>query len=214
MILPSDTSPLAENAWAVVVSYEEDGYVSDDDADTIDYGKLLKEMQEGGQSSNAERVKQGYDPIELVGWAEPPRYDKAAHKMYWAKELKIGQSDQHTLNYNIRVLGRKGVLVLNAVAGIDQLALIRQRTPTILAATDFNQGHSYGDFNASTDKIAAYGLAALVAGGLAAKTGMIAKLIALLIAGKKVVALGVIAVVAVVRKFFGRKPTIDTQTPK
>ncbi len=207
MIVPSDTSPVANDAWAVIVSFEEDGYVPDQDADTIKYDELLKKMQEDGKASNEARAKDGFDPIELIGWAEPPRYDKSAHKMYWAKELKVGNAEQHTLNYNIRVLGRRGVLVLNAVAGMEQLDLIRQRTPGILAATDFNPGHSYGDFNASTDKLAAYGLAALVAGGIAAKTGLLAKLIGLLIVGKKIIALGVVAAIAAFRKFFQRKPT-------
>ena len=33
------------------------------------------------------RVKQGYPSIELVGWAAEPRYDKIAHKFYWAIEF-------------------------------------------------------------------------------------------------------------------------------
>ena len=71
------------------------------------------------------RVDAGYEPIELVGWATPPRYDSRTHKLYWAKELKFGDSDENTLNYNIRILGRRGVLVLNAVAGMSQLALVQ-----------------------------------------------------------------------------------------
>ena len=116
----------------------------------------------------------------------------------------LGNSAQHTLNYNIRVLGRRGVLVLNAVAGMDQLAMIRQQTPAILAATDFDAGNTYADFNSGTDKVAAYGLAALVAGGVAAKTGVFAKLIALVIAGKKVILAGIAALALAARKLFSR----------
>src|SRR5205814_4303057 len=116
---------------------------------------------------------QGYAAMELIGWAAPPRYDKAAHKLYWAKELKFSGETGNTLNYNIRVLGRRGVLVLNAVAAMLQLPEIEKNTPKILAAIDFNPGNRYADFSeASGDKVASYGIAALVAGGVAAKLGL------------------------------------------
>src|SRR4029450_9273352 len=117
------------------------------------------------------RSKMGYPETQLVGWATPPRYDKATHKMYWAKELKFADSEENTLNYNIRILGRYGVLVLNAVAGMRQFNQIETNTPDLVKMVEFNQGNRYADFNSDTDKVAAYGLAALVAGGLAAKAG-------------------------------------------
>jgi uncharacterized membrane-anchored protein len=205
MLVPSDASPVQEQGWGVVITYDEDGHVSDSDADSIDYEKLLKEMQETVVAQNAEREQQGYGAIELVGWAEHPHYDKNAKKMYWAKELKIGESPAHTLNYNIRILGRKGVLVLNAVAGMPQLEAIQDRMRTVLAFTDFKPGYAYNDFDPNIDKTAAYGLAALVAGGIAAKAGLFAKLFALAIAFKKVIAVAVIGLIAGIRKFFGRK---------
>ena len=136
--------------------------MKDDDATKINYDDLLKEMRAGTKASSAEREKQGYPSIELVGWATPPRYDAAAKKMYWAKELKFGDSPENTLNYDIRVLGRRGVLVLSAVAGISQLADIEAATPMLLGAVDFQEGHRYTDFKPGTDKVATYGLAALV----------------------------------------------------
>jgi uncharacterized membrane-anchored protein len=205
MLFPADLSPLAEGGWGVVITYEEDGHVSDDDADGINYDDLLKEMKEGIAASNEERKKQGYESIELVGWAAKPYYDKATKKLHWAKELKFASSAEHTLNYNIRILGRKGVLVLNAVAGMKQLGAIQGRMKEVLAFTDFNQGHAYADFDSKVDKTAAYGLAALVAGGVAAKAGLFAKLFAVLLAFKKVVAVGAIAVVAGLAKLFKRK---------
>ena len=70
----------------------------------------------GSLAANEEREKQGFERVTLIGWAEPPSYDAAAHKLYWAKELAFADNPDHTLNYNIRVLGRRGVLVLNAYA--------------------------------------------------------------------------------------------------
>ena len=205
MLFPSDVSPLDEKGWGVVITYDEDGHVSDDDADGIDYDQLMKDMQEGTAAANAERAKQGQMPVELVGWAARPYYDKVAKKLHWAKELRFPNAPEHTLNYNIRILGRKGVLVFNAVANMSQLATIQTRMTDVLAFTEFNPGYGYADFDPKVDKTAAYGLAALVAGGVAAKAGLFAKLFALLIAGKKIIAVVVIGLIALLRKVFARK---------
>ena len=205
LIMPTSAGPLDPESWAVIVTYEEEGYVKDHDAEKIDYADLLKQMQKDVHDSNKEREKEGYSSIELVGWAAPPRYDKATHKLYWAKQLKFGGVDHDTLNYNIRILGRRGVLVLNAVAGISQLSEIERNAPKILAAIDFNPGNRYADFSeASGDKVASYGIAALVAGGVAAKLGLFKGLWVALFAAKKFVIIGVIAVVAGLRKLFGK----------
>jgi uncharacterized membrane-anchored protein len=178
--------------------------VKDDDAGKIDYADLLKKMQAEAREGSKARVKEGYPSVELIGWAAPPRYDAAAHKLYWAKELKFGGEDSPTLNYNIRMLGRRGVLVLNAIAAMNQLPEIEQQTPTILTMVNFTEGHRYADFDASTDKVATYGLAALVAGGIATKLGFFKLLIAGLIAAKKFVIIGLIAGGAWLKKLFGR----------
>jgi uncharacterized membrane-anchored protein len=162
-------------------------------------------MRKGMQEANKVRAKEGYPTIELIGWATPPRYDKNTHKMYWAKELKFEGGDENTLNYNIRMLGRRGVLVLNAVAGMNQLQEIEAATPAVLSMVDFQEGHRYADFNASTDKVATYGLAALVAGGVAAKAGLFKGLIAALLAAKKLVIVGLAAVAAYLKRVFGKK---------
>ena len=185
MLFPAEISPADSNGWGVVISYDEDGYVDDDDAAEIDYDELLDTMKEDTVAANEERSEMGYDPIELVGWAEPPHYDSAAHKLYWAKDLRFGGAPENTLNYNIRVLGRRGVLILNAVANTSQLGEIRGDMRDVIAFTNFNEGNRYEDFDPELDKVAAYGIGALVAGKVAAKAGLFKGLIALLLAGKK-----------------------------
>jgi len=138
MLVPADTSPLSRAFWGVIISYEENGYVKDKDAAKINYDELLKQIRKGAQASNKEREKQGYPPIEIVGWAAPPNYDQSAHKLHWAKEVRFGNETENTLNYNIRILGRRGVLVLNSVAGMSQLPEIQRNTPAILSAVNFN----------------------------------------------------------------------------
>jgi uncharacterized membrane-anchored protein len=140
--------------------------------------------------------------MTLVNWAEAPRYDKTSHKLYWAQELNTEGAPGNTLNYNIRVLGRKGVLVLNAVASMAQLASIREEMKLVTAVSDFTPGNRYTDFNSSTDKVAEYGLAALVAGGVASKLGLFGKLLALLLAFKKLIFIGVAAAGTGIYRFF------------
>lgn len=209
MLVPTSTGPTDIDSWGVIITYDEDGYVKDDDAAKINYDKLLKDMQESTREANKLREKKGYPTVDLVGWATQPRYDQAAHKMYWAKELKFEGGDENTLNYNIRVLGRRGVLVLNAVSGMGQLEEIEKATPAILNMVDFQEGHRYADFNPSTDKIATYGLAALVAGGILAKGGFFKVLIGAILAFKKFAIIGAIALVSGIKslagKLFGRK---------
>ena len=202
MILPADISPLSDQGWGVIVTYEKDGHVKDDDADSIKYDELLKEMKEGTLAANAARKEQGYPGMTLIGWAEPPSYDKASHKLYWAKELRSEGASQSSLNYNIRVLGREGVLVLNAVAGMDQIAQVKAEMKHVTAFTEFTGGNRYADFDPKTDKVAEYGLAALVMGGVAAKLGLFGKLFALLLAFKKLILVGIAAAGAGLFKLF------------
>jgi uncharacterized membrane-anchored protein len=204
MIAPANVSPLDKNGWAVVMTYSDDGHVSDADATKTDYAAMLKDMQEQTRGNNDERKKRGYETVDLVGWATPPHYDAASNKLYWAKELAFGGEHEHTLNYDIRVLGRGGYLSLNAVAAMSQLPMVESKMQNVLAMTNFDTGQRYGDFNASTDKIAAYGIGALVAGTIAAKAGLFAKFFVMILAAKKFIIAGLIAAVAAFKKFFGR----------
>ncbi len=205
MLVPSSVGVADAEGWAVIIQYEEDGYISDKDAAKIDYNDLLKDMQKAVSENSEERAKQGYPPIELVGWATPPRYDAASKKMYWAKELKFGDSAEHTLNYNIRMLGRRGVLTLNAVASMSQLESIEKVAPDILAMVEFKQGNRYADFNPSSDKVATYGLAALITGGVLAKAGFFKVLLVGALAAKKFIIIGLMAMGGYLKKFFGKK---------
>ncbi|MDH5589699.1 MAG: DUF2167 domain-containing protein [Gemmatimonadota bacterium] len=205
MILPADLSPLSWEGWAVVITFEEDGYVEDDDASDIDYADLLAEMQSDTRESSDYRVQEGYPPIELVGWAAPPHYDADEHKLYWAKELAFGSEEDHTLNYNVRILGRRGVLVLNAVAVMDMMQTVEADMQSVMDFVNFNEGHRYGDFMPGADKVAAYGIAGLIAGKVAVKAGLFKVLIGLMVAMKKFVLVAVVAVAALVKKAMGGK---------
>ncbi|MGC4115091.1 MAG: DUF2167 domain-containing protein [Myxococcales bacterium] len=188
----------------MIITYEEDGYVKDDDAAKINYDDLLKKMKEDTAEASKERVSRATPPSHSSAGPRRRVTTHATHKIYWAKELRFADSPDTTLNYNIRILGRRGVLVLNAVAATSQLAENEKETPAILSMVDFQEGHRYADFKPGTDKVATYGIAGLVAGGLLAKAGFFKVLLAGILALKKFVVVAVVAAIAGIKKLFAK----------
>jgi uncharacterized membrane-anchored protein len=207
LLIPAGMTPVSSNCWVVTIDYDEGGYVKDDDAGKINYDDLLKKMQKGVAEGNKARKEKGYPTVELLGWAAPPHYDAATHKLYWAKQLKFEGESADTLNYSIRMLGRKGVMELNAIASMDQLGEIDAQTPQILGMVDFKEGSRYADFDPKVDKVAKYGIATLVAGGAlaaAAKLGLLKGLWVFILAAKKFIIIAVVAIAAFFKRLFKR----------
>ncbi|TYP99837.1 putative membrane-anchored protein [Tenacibaculum adriaticum] len=203
MLFPKDVNPLGDNfTYAVEVTYSKDGYINDEDAKELDYDELLEQMQEDTDASNPERKKLGYPTMDLVGWASAPFYDENNKKLHWAKEISFEGEAENTLNYNIRVLGRKGYLNLNAIGTIDILPNFKKDVNQILNSVAFTEGNKYSDFNPDIDQVAAYGIGGLIAGKLLAKAGFFVvilkfwKVIAIAVAG---------GFAAFKNKLFGRK---------
>lgn len=171
LLFPANLGPFDEATYAIDISYAEDGYIDDDDAKDLKYDEMLEEMQQDTRDGNPARVQEGYAAVELVGWASAPFYDAETHKLHWAKELRFAENEKNTLNYNIRILGRQGYLMLNVIGDMDILPTVKKDIPQVLAAVDFTDGNRYSDFNPSIDKVAAYGVGGLIAGKLLAKAG-------------------------------------------
>ena len=207
MLFASDVGPLDEDAWGVVLTYTAEGHVPDADEEAIDYDALLRQLQSSVTAQNEKRVKDGYLPVELVGWAARPYYDRAQHKLHWARELRFGDEHEHTLNYDVRVLGRSGYLTMQAVAPMENAEAVRARMRDALLMVEFEPGHRYEDFDSRLDEVAAYGIGGLVAGGLLAKAGFFKLLVGALLAGKKFVALGLVAAGGALARYFKRTPT-------
>jgi uncharacterized membrane-anchored protein len=174
MIFPAEITPFHNGSWAVEITWDEIGYVSDENADEIDYAGLLTEMKSDTIAENTWRRENGYQGIELIGWAAAPHYDAAGRKLHWAKELHFEGEEGNTLNYNMRVLGRKGVLVMNFIAGMEALPDVQAALPEVLAQASFRDGARYADFDPSIDEVAAVGIGGLIAGKVLAKTGLLA----------------------------------------
>jgi uncharacterized membrane-anchored protein len=110
------------------------------------------------------------------------------------------------VNYNTYSLGREGYFTLNLLTRADILAGQKVHSRTLLAALEYNKGKDYGDFNASTDHVAAYGITALVAGVAAKKLGLFALIGVFLAKGAKILILAAGAALFALRRLFtGRK---------
>lgn len=174
MIFPDSASVFSGDSWAFVITYDDMGYVKDKDADDINYDDMMKEMKADAEKANPERTRQGYSAMHMIGWAEKPYYDKDKKVLYWAKEIQFGTDSLNTLNYDVRVLGRKGVLSLNAVASIDQLKEVDKYKGQILSMVEFKSGSRYSDYDSGVDKVAAWTIGGLVAGKILTKVGIFA----------------------------------------
>ncbi|KQO33118.1 hypothetical protein ASF10_18760 [Flavobacterium sp. Leaf82] len=204
-LVPDGKGVTHSNSWMFVISYQGDGFVKDDDAGDIDYDDLLKTMKEDVLAENEERKKGGYEEVQLIGWASKPYYDSNLKVLHWAKELKFGKDEANTLNYDLRVLGRKGMYNISAVAGMNELAEVKANIPGILKSVEFNDGHKYLDFDADTDTVAAWTIGGLVAGKVLAKVGFFA----ILAKFGKIIVIGIIAAFAALKKFlFGKKDQV------
>ncbi|MFC4267941.1 DUF2167 domain-containing protein [Polaribacter marinivivus] len=203
LLLPEEISPISDDfTYAVEITYSNEGYIDDEDAKDLDYDDLLEEMQDDTNAANPERKKLGYPEIDLVGWASKPFYDDKNKKLHWAKELSFEGEELNTLNYNIRVLGRKGYLNLNAIGTIDVLPKFNNDVDEILNSVHFTAGNKYADFNPDIDEVAAYGIGGLIAGKLLAKAGFFA----LLLKFWKFIAIGAVGLFSVFKKrIFGSK---------
>ena len=201
LLLPENSKVLSPGGYVFNIQYDEIGYVKDDDADDIDYEELLEEMQTEASDANKERVKAGYEAISIVGWAAKPYYDANRKILHWAKEIKFGNSPENTLNYNIRVLGRKGVLVLNAISGMENLKLVQKDIPKVLDVVQFSDGNRYTDFDSKIDNVAAWTLGGLVAGKVLAKVGILTAVLKFW----KIIAIAIMGGFGAIRRFFGRK---------
>ncbi|WP_260582751.1 DUF2167 domain-containing protein [Sphingopyxis sp. PET50] len=162
MVFPKGKS-FVDDTWSAVITFEDTGYVSDKDAKTIDYNEMLANMKAADEEQAPITRAEGYPAGILQRWAQAPTYDAQNHSLVWARDIKFDGSTEDTLNYDIRLLGRSGVLSMNILAGMSQLGEVHEAAKTFANVGSFRTGARYADYNPSTDKKAEYGLAGLVA---------------------------------------------------
>lgn len=198
-VLICDMSEADGDEWFVVFSFDDSGYVKDDDASKLDADALLASIREGNEIGNKERVKQGWARLDITGWAKSPYYDLQTNNLTWA--LSGASEGSGVVNHSVRLLGRGGVMSADLVVSPERFAATLPDFDKIIGTHAFVEGRKYAEWKEG-DKVAEYGLTALVAGGavaVAAKSGILAKL------GKFIV-LGVVAAGAWLKSLFSRKP--------
>lgn len=210
---PSDGSevgliaPDDENKnWFIVFEHQPVGYVEDSDQDEIDAAGLLKNISDATEASNEYRRENGGGELHVVGWQVSPHYDSASHNLQWALEA-ADENDSRITNYNVRLLGREGFMSVTLVTDAGQLEADRPEVEAVLAGFEYLDGNRYGDFKKG-DKLAGYGLTALVAGGAgvaAAKLGLFAVLGKFFGKAWKALVLGIAALGGVVKRMLGGK---------
>lgn len=189
--------------WFIVFEWNALGYVKDDEKDKIDAQALLESITEGTEKANEERKKHGNPALHVVGWVEPPRYDPVTHNLTWAT-LARNEAGHESVNYNVRVLGRQGVTSVTLVDEPKNLPAAKPAVDAVIAAFSYKPGKRYAEW-VPGDKVAQYGLTALVAAGAgaaAAKLGLFAFLGKLLAKGGKLVIVALAGVGGLVAKFW------------
>jgi uncharacterized membrane-anchored protein len=186
MLFPENSHPFDDSSYAYIIAYSPVGYVKDGDAKDIDYDDLLKEMQTDQKEENKQRQAMGLTAMYTEGWAAKPYYDEQKKVLHWAVDLTTEGTDAHTLNYRIILLGRKGMLSMNAVAAADHFSMVKGDVDKVLSMAEFTEGNRYQDFDSKVDNVAAWTIGGLVAGKVLLKTAAgagILKFLKFIIAG-------------------------------
>lgn len=197
IVAPKDLS------WFSIYDYNNVGYVSD--KDPIDANALMSSLKEGQKEANAQRQRQGLDQLDLVDWAVMPHYDNTTHNLEWGLKLKSSNGYEY-INYTTRHLGRGGYVSSVLVSSPDTFQKDLADFRLSDAELSFNSGSSYAEFR-DGDKVAGYGLAALIVGGAGAavvKSGAAKGIFAGVLVFWKLILAGVVAVFAGIAKFFRR----------
>jgi uncharacterized membrane-anchored protein len=199
---PTPGNPADPTMWFVIFEYDASGYVKDDEKETLDADKILTTLREGQEQGNVHRREMGWDELTIGGWVRAPYYDPETNNLTWAVNVLAEEESDTSVNHSVRLLGRGGVLKADLVSDPTGFALAMPTFNEVVDATIFVPGQKYAEWQ-DGDKIAAYGLTALVAGGAGAaavKLGLFGKLWKLLAAGAKFIIVGLIAVGAWIKK--------------
>src|SRR5467141_3102711 len=166
------------DTWFVLFSYDESGYVRDDD------DASLESVRRGTDAGNRERKRRGWGTLTVEGWATKPFYDRATNNLTWAITARDSEGGR-TVNHSVRLLGRGGVMHADLVTTPDHLAALVPTFNGMIGGYTYTTGHKYAEWR-SGDKVAAYGLTALVAGGAGValvKSGLLVKFWKLIVIG-------------------------------
>lgn len=155
----------ANGDWYLMFSFDDIGYVKDDEKGALDADAILASIREGTDEVNKERAKRGWPAIKVVGWEQRPHYDEHTNNLTWAVRGEV--EGNPIINYDTRILGRRGVMRVKLVSSPAELSQAVAEFRTLLGGYNFLKGNRYAEWTQG-DKVAAIGLTALITGGAAA----------------------------------------------
>ncbi len=207
----SDTEALIYNQDTeiqLIFNYYPAGYVSQEDWEDLDADDLLKQISDNTELSNAERAKHNIASLRIGGWLQKPKLNKDNNSVSWVFDVVDGE-ERYVNAISIK-LGRKGYEKITWVSSYDNYLKSIDLMASLVDQQKFNKGSLYADYSMG-DKIAAFGIASLVAvtaGGSQQKAGLAAIYAGIVAMGKKLlipvlIALGALG--AFFRKLFGDK---------
>lgn len=189
--------------WWGEFEYADVGHVADDEK--IDADKLLANLRSSQKEANEQLTARGWGTLEVAGWEQAPFYDPDTHDLSWAVDLRNSDGGED-INFNTRLLSRTGYTAATLVASPDGLQQSISQFKQVVTGYQFLGDQTYSAYKPG-DKVAKYGLAALITGGavaVAAKTGLWKVIVGFLAAGWKFIAAGVVALFAAIGRFFKR----------
>jgi uncharacterized membrane-anchored protein len=193
--------------------FSDSGYVKDEEGDHLDADAILKNIKQGTEEANQERRQRGWKPFHVIGWQVSPFYDPHTHNLTWASQISDDGVTAESVNHSIRILGRRGTMDVDLVASQQEYAASKSEFDSLISGFSYLQGSRYSDFTKG-DKVAEYGLTALIVGGagaVALKTGLLAKF-------WKFIVMGIVAIGSFLKKIissiFGGEEKIQDPNPE
>ncbi|CAN5319279.1 DUF2167 domain-containing protein [soil metagenome] len=190
--------------WFVVFFFDAAGYVKDDEKDELDADALFAEKKEIEKISNEHRRAAGLETLTMTGWAKNPFYNQETNNLEWGVVLQSSGGGEN-INYQTKLLGRNGFMDVTLVCGPEDLDAVLPQYQDLLTGFSYTEGNRYAEFR-DGDKLAEYGLTALVVGGaaaLGAKAGLFAVVGKFFAKAWKLIVLGVVGIGVALKKFFG-----------
>jgi uncharacterized membrane-anchored protein len=191
----------------IIFGYDDSGHVKDDEKNDIDADKLLALRREGLAESNEVRKERGIHELAILGWAMPPRFNDTTKTLEWAVRIQsLDGTGGESVNYETRLLGRTGSMKVQLVCEPAEFQPLLTEFQKVMGGFSYVEGQRYAEFREG-DKVAKYGLTALVAGTgafAAAKMGLFGKLGLLFAKLGKASILLVVGALAGLKKLLGK----------
>ena len=185
----------------IVLESSTSGHILDADANKLDANAILESIRSRTETANVERKNKNQGELKVLGWDEPPYYDQPKRLLVWSINT-VDFDNGPSINYNQNMLGRDTLLRMVALGSVDN-SKIKQFAKSAASNITYNPGKRYEDYQPGVDKVAEYGLAALIAGIAAKKLGFFALILAFLVKGWKIILFVLVFFGGTIYKLFG-----------